>query len=189
MANENSVATTQIGSIDVIDLQLGTGDGPVVVNSYPMYDCMPTGITQGPGDNFLVGCADHDGESFPANEYIITNTTSGNIACVPPNTGIANAPANSNCVEISNVGGVDEIWYNPRPDNKYYLAARDMLPSAVMGVIDAGTNQWLYNMPTGSNAHSISVDPSDNHIFMPFQAGTICTTLQIDGCVGVIAQQ
>ena len=28
-----------------------------------------------------------------------------------------------------------------------------------MGVIDAKTNQWLYNMPTGSNAHSISVDP------------------------------
>jgi len=83
---------------------------------------------------------------------------------------------------------VDETWYNPG-DNKYYLAARDMLPLAVMGVIDAGTNQWLYNMPTGSNAHSISVDPSDNHAFVPLQAGAVCSTLNAAGCVGVAAEQ
>jgi hypothetical protein len=188
LTNENSVATTQIGSIDVIDLQLGTGNGPVVVNSFPVYDCMPTSIVPGPGDNLLVGCADHDGETFPANEYVISNTASGNVACVPPNTGIPNAPPNSNCLEITQVGGVDEIWYNPG-DNKYYLAARDMLPIAVMGVIDAKTNQWLYNMPTGSNAHSISVDPSTNHAFVPLQAGTVCSTLANAGCVGVAAEQ
>jgi len=170
LTNENSVATTNIGSVDVIDLQLGTGNGPVVVNSFVMLNCMPTSITQGPGDNFLVGCADHDGEAFPPNEYII-NGTSGAILAT-----------------INNVGGVDETWYNPG-DNKYYLAARDMLPSAVMGVIDAGTNQWLANLPTGSNAHSISVDPSTNHVFMPFQAGTICTTQSANGCIGVIAEQ
>lgn len=187
LANENSTSSTAVGSVDVIDLQLGTGNGPVVVNSFPVYDCMPTGITQGPGDNFLIGCADHDGESFPANEYIITNTAS-NIACTPQNSGVAGAVPNSNCVEINNVGGVDETWYNPG-DNKYYLAARDMLPSAVMGVIDAGTNQWLTSMPTGSNAHSISVDPSNNHVFLPFQAGTICATLTSAGCVGVVAEQ
>jgi hypothetical protein len=188
LTNSNSVATTQIGSLDAIDLQLGTGNGPVVVNSFPMYDCMPTGIVQGPGENFLVGCADHDGEAFPANEFVITNTKSGNVACVPPNSGIANAPANSNCTNITQVGGVDEVWYNPG-DNKYYLAARDMLPTAVMGVIDAGTNQWLYNMPTGSNAHSISVDPSTNHAFVPLQAGTVCSTLANAGCIGVAAEQ
>jgi hypothetical protein len=188
LTNQNSVANTVIGSIDAIDLQLGTGNGPVVVNSFPVYDCMPTSIVPGPGDNLLVGCADHDGETFPANEYVISNTASGNVACVPPNNGIPNAPANSNCLEITQVGGVDEIWYNPG-DNKYYLAARDMLPIAVMGVIDAGTNQWLYNMPTGSNAHSISVDPSTNHAFVPLQAGTVCSTLANAGCVGVAAEQ
>jgi hypothetical protein len=185
LTNGNSVATTQIGSLDAIQI---TADGPVVVNSFPMYDCMPTGISQGPGDNFLVGCADHDGQSFPGNEYIISNTTSGNINCVPANTGIPNAPQNTNCIEVTQVGGVDETWYNPG-DNRYYLAARDMLPVAVMGVIDAGTNQWLYNMPTGSNAHSISVDPSTNHAFVPLQAGTVCSTLNSAGCVGVAAEQ
>ncbi|MGO8795787.1 MAG: hypothetical protein ACLQLC_13270 [Candidatus Sulfotelmatobacter sp.] len=185
LTNENSVANTVIGSLDEIQI---TANGPVVVNSFPMYDCMPTSIVPGPGDNLLVGCADHDGQTFPANEYIISNTASGNVACVPPNSGIPNAPANSNCQEITQVGGVDEVWYNPG-DNKYYLAARDMLPTAVMGVIDAKTNQWLYNMPTGSNAHSISVDPNTNHAFVPLQAGTVCSTLASAGCVGVAAEQ
>jgi hypothetical protein len=170
LTNENSIATTNIGSVDVIDLQLGTGNGPVVVNSFVIPNCMPTGITQGPGNNFLVGCADHDGESFPPNEFIIDGTSGAILAT------------------INQVGGVDETWYNPG-DNRYYLAARDMLPNAVMGVIDAKTNLWLANMTTGSNAHSISVDPSTNHVFLPFQAGTICTSLTSAGCVGVVAEQ
>jgi len=135
-----------------------------------MLNCMPTSIAQGPGNNFLVVCADHDGEAFPSNEYVIDGS-SGQILAT-----------------INNVGGVDEIWYNPT-DNKYYLAARDMLPGPVMGVIDAGTNQWLTNIPVGTNAHSIAVEPSNNHVFMPQQAGAICGTIAGAGCIDVIAQQ
>ncbi|MGC1370657.1 MAG: hypothetical protein WA824_00840 [Candidatus Sulfotelmatobacter sp.] len=170
LTNENSVATTNIGSVDVIDLQTGTGNGPVVVNSFVMLNCMPTGITPGPGDNFLVGCADHDGERFPPNEYIISGTSGAILA------------------NITQVGGVDETWYNPT-DNRYYLAARDMPTGGMLGVIDAGTNQWLVNVTTGSNAHSVSVDPSNNHVFVPLQAGAGCKTLSANGCVGVYAQQ
>ncbi|HVI07846.1 MAG TPA: hypothetical protein VND65_06085 [Candidatus Binatia bacterium] len=188
LANENSVANINIGSIDVIDPRLtdttcgGVSCGPVVVDSLVMPNCMPTGVSHGPGNNFLVGCADHDGKSFPPNEYIITYTPGASIVCTSdPNTSV-------NCVPINNVGGVDETWYNPT-DNKYYLAARDMLPTAVMGVIDAKTNQWLENMQTGSNAHSISVDPKTNHAFVPLQSGAVCTTLNSYGCVGVAAEQ
>jgi hypothetical protein len=170
LTNENSIATTNIGGVDVIDLQLGTGNGPVVVNSFVMPNCMPTGIVQGPGNNFLVGCADHDGEAFPPNEYVIDGTSGAILAT------------------INQVGGVDETWYNPG-DNKYYLAARDMPSGPVMGVIDAKTNQWLENVPTNTNSHSIAVDPSTNHAFVPMQAGGICTTQSSNGCVGVIAEQ
>jgi hypothetical protein len=170
LTNENAIPITNIGTVDEIDPRIGNPNGPVVVNSFVMPNCMPTSVVQGPGNTFLVGCADHDGEAFPPNEYVIDGTSGAILA------------------EITNVGGVDETWYNPT-DNKYYLAARDMLPSAVMGVIDAGTNLWLYNMPTGSNAHSISVDPSTNHVFVPFQAGGICAPLTSYGCVGVVAQQ
>jgi hypothetical protein len=184
--NENSIATTNIGNIDVIDPQLGTGNGPVVVGSMVMPNCMPTSIVQGPGENFLVGCADHDGEAFPPNEYII-NLSGGFTAGTGYNVSCNTTPL-VNCIQINNVGGVDEIWYNPG-DNKYYLGARDMPNGPVMGVIDAKTNQWLANVTTNANSHSIAVDPSTNHAFVPMQSGGICTTQSSNGCVGVIAEQ
>jgi hypothetical protein len=187
-ANENSIAITNVGSIDEIDPQLtdtscgGVSCGPVVVNSYIMYNCMPTSIVPGPGNNFLVGCADHDGEAFPPNEYIINLTAGNAVAC----TG--NPATNVNCAQINNVGGVDEIWYNPG-DNNYYLAARDMPNGPVMGVINAGQNIWLENATTGANSHSIAVDPINNHAFVPLQAGGQCQTQSSNGCVGVYARQ
>ena len=171
VTNSNSaVATTAIGSIDEIDPRKGNPNGPVIVNSFPMPNCMPTSIVQGPGNNFLVGCADHDGETFPPNEYVIDGSSGTIIAT------------------ITNVGGVDETWYNPG-DNRYYLAARDMPNGPVMGVIDAKTNLWLQNVSTGSNSHSISVDSTNNHVFVPLQAGGQCTTQSSNGCVGVYAQR
>jgi hypothetical protein len=170
LPNSNSTGVLSVGSIDEIDPRPGNPNGPVVINSAPLLDCMPTSIVQGPGDNFLVGCADHDGEAFPANEIIINGTTLATIAV------------------INNVGGVDEIWYNPG-DNKYYVAARDMLPYPVMGVIDAETNLWLANLQVNTNAHSIAVDPKTNHVFMPQQAGTICGSIASAGCIDVIAEQ
>jgi hypothetical protein len=185
LTNANSTGVLNVGSVDVINPK--SPFGPVVINSYPVYDCMPTGVTPGPGDNFLVGCADHDGEAFPPNEYVITNTTSNKVSCTPANSGVANGPAMTNCVEVFNTGAVDETWYNPT-DNKYYLAGRDMSPPQ-MGVVDAGTNQFLVNFPVNTNAHSIAVDPKTNHVFMPQQAGAICGTQTSNGCIDVIAEQ
>ena len=168
--NPNSITITSIGSIDEIDPRLGNPNGPVVVNSFVMPNCMPTSVVQGPGNNFLVGCADHDGTAFPPNLYIIDGT-SGNIL-----------------VTINNVGGVDETWYNPG-DNRYYVAARDFPTGPVMGVIDAGTKLWLQNVNTNANSHSIAVDAGNNHAFVPLQSGGICTTQTSNGCVGVFAEQ
>lgn len=176
LTNGNSIGITNIGSVDEIDPRLtdtscgGVSCGPVVINSFVVPNCMPTSIVQGPGNNFLVGCADHDGQAFPPNEYVIDGTSGAILAT------------------INNVGGVDEIWYNPG-DNKYYLAARDMPNGPVMGVIDAKTNTWLTNVTTGANSHSIAVDPSTNHAFVPLQAGPNCTTQSANGCVGVYAEQ
>ena len=176
LANENSIGITNIGSIDEIDPRLtdtscgGVSCGPSVVNSFPLPNCMPTSVVHGPGNNFLVGCADHDGEAFPPNEYVIDGTSGAILATT------------------YNVGGVDETWYNPG-DNRYYLAARDMPTGPAMGVIDAKTNTWLENVPTGPNSHSISADPSNNHVFVPLQASPLCTTQSANGCIGVYAEQ
>jgi hypothetical protein len=183
VTNANATpASLLIGTVDIINPNLGSPNGPFVQNTIPMPNCMPSGIVQGPGNNFLVGCADHDGETFPVNEYIIDLSPGNNVVC----TG--DPKTSSHCVVITNVGGVDETWYNPG-DNRYYLAARDMPTGAAMGVIDAKTNTWLQNVGTGSNSHSISVDSSNNHVFVPLQAGPRCTTQSSNGCVGVYAQQ
>ncbi len=172
LVTNSSASATDLtyGTVDVINPNLGSANGPFVENSFRMPNCMPTSIVQGPGNNFLVGCGDHDGEAFPPNEYVIDGT-SGKILAT-----------------ITNVGGVDETWYNPG-DNRYYLAARDMPTGPVLGVIDAKTNKWLVNVPTNSNSHSIAVDSTNNHVFVPLQAGPQCTTQSANGCVAVYAQQ
>ncbi len=131
---------------------------------------MPTSVVQGPGNQFLVGCADHDGVAFPPNEYVMDGKTGAILAT------------------ITTVGGVDETAFNPG-DGNYYLAARDMPNGPVMGVIDSKSNTWLQNVPTGANSHSIAVDPGNNHVFVPLQAGPRCTTQSANGCIGVYARQ
>jgi hypothetical protein len=177
LTNGNATGDITVGSVDVIDpLHKITVGGvtkyvPAVVNSFPIYSCMPTGLNLGPGTDVLVGCADHDGRAFAPSSVIINGTT-GEVLTT-----------------INNVGFVDQTWYNPG-DNKYYLGARDMPTGPVLGVIDAGTRQWLQNVPTNGNAHSVAVDPKNNHIFVPLPSnGPNCESVQFDGCVGVYASQ
>jgi hypothetical protein len=178
LTNGNSTPDITVGSIDVIDplhqITLpggGTAFVPAVINSFPVFNCMPTSLNQGPGTDVFVGCADHDGRAFAPSSVIINGTT-GAILTV-----------------INNVGFVDETWYNPG-DNNYYTASRDMPTGPVLGVISAGTRQWLQNVPTNGNAHSVAVDPINNHIFVPLPSGgPNCETIAADGCVGVYAAQ
>ena len=177
LTNGNSTPDITVGSIDVIDpLHPITVGGaakfvPVVINSFPIPNCMPTSINVGPGTDVFVGCADHDGRAFAPSSVIINGTT-GAILKV-----------------INDVGFVDQTWYNPG-DNNYYTASRDMPTGPVLGVINAGTRQWLINVPTNGNAHSVAVDPKNNHIFVPLPSGgPNCETIAADGCVGVYASQ
>jgi hypothetical protein len=177
LTNSNTTSDITVGSVDVIDplhpITVGgvTKYVPVIVNSYPIYSCMPTGLNLGPGTDVLVGCADHDGRAFAPSTVIINGSTGEVVA------------------NINNVGFVDETWYNPG-DNNYYLAARDMPSGPVLGVINAGSRLWLQNVPTNGNAHSVAADPINNHIFVPLPSGgTNCETIAADGCVGVYAAE
>jgi hypothetical protein len=178
MTNGNSTPDITVGSVDVIDplhpvtVGASTKFVPVVVNSFPIPMCMPTSVSVGPGTDVLVGCADHDGRAFSPNTVIINGTT-GQILTT-----------------INFVGAVDQTWYNPG-DNKYYLAARDMPTGPVLGVIDAAKRQWLQNVPTNGNAHSVATDPINNHTYVPLPSGSSanCISAASDGCVGVYASQ
>jgi len=175
LTNGNASSDITYGTVDEID-PFHTFEGgpplgvPAVINSFVVPSCMPSGIAMGPGTDFLVTCAGHDGRQFAPTTYIINGTTGAIVST------------------INFVGGVDQGWFNPG-DGRYYLAARDMLPGPVLGVIDARKRQWLQNVPTNGNAHSVAADPINNHVFVPLPAGGNCQSQAPDGCVGVYASE
>lgn len=175
LTNGNASSDITLGTVDEIDPFHTFAGGPAlgvpaVINVFPMPSCMPSGIAMGPGTDAIVTCAGHDGRQFAPTTYIINGTTGAIITT------------------INNVGGVDQGWFNPG-DGRYYEAARDMPTGPVLGVIDARSRQWLQNVPTNGNAHSVAADAVFNKIYVPLPAGGNCQSQAIDGCVGVYARQ
>ena len=80
--------------------------------------------------------------------------------------------------DFSNVGGSDEVWYNPG-DNRYYLASS---PSQNLGIIDAGSLTMVANVQSGVGAHSVAADLASNHIFVPISAPDPACP---NGCIAV----
>ncbi len=136
-----------------------------VVNHFPVSECQPAGLAQGPFDHALVGCADHNSVGFPP-KLIVLNLRNGGI--------LAN---------ITQVGGVDEVWYNAG-DRRFYAAARNNPSGPVLGVINAVNDTWLQNVPTNPNAHSVAADRKNNHVFVPLPPPPAGSTAP-DRCVEV----
>ncbi len=138
------VATPQIGP-DPLDggLVVINPDTQSIERVFPVRNCKPHGLALGPHQHILLGC------NVAANS-IVMDARDGSIVAT-----------------ITQVGGSDQVWFNPG-DGRYYLAANRMAGGAVLGVIDAETNTWITNIRTGDNAHSVAVDRINNHIFLPF---------------------
>ncbi|PYS52443.1 MAG: hypothetical protein DMG13_16175 [Acidobacteria bacterium] len=70
---------------------------------------------------------------------------------------------------INQVGGGDEVWYNPG-DGRFYVTGADTSTAPVqsLGVIDAETSTWLQNLPDvrGKNPAAFA---ETNHIFTAVQ--------------------
>lgn len=126
---------------------------------YPVAGCQPNGIALGPHQHLLLGCS--------------------------VGTTIISAKDGSIVAQISQVGGSDEVWFNPGED-LYYVAANHNPGGPVLGVIDAETNHWLQNVQTFGNAHSVAANPRNNRVFVPFTAVTPSPCP--NGCVGVYAE-
>ena len=160
------------GAVAVLD----PVSGEVQQVFYGLNNCQPSGMAQGPRENVLVGCDPGfpapDPTLFPARTYVINGRTGAIVA------------------DITQVGGEDEVWYNPG-DGHYYTGSRDFFtnPAAtaatpVLGVIDAYSNQWIENVPTGKDAHSVAANPVNNHIFVPLEdPNPLCGNFA--GCVEV----
>jgi hypothetical protein len=115
--------------------------------------CFPHGLALGPRQNLLLGCSG-DGPTGTQMIAIIMKATNGNILKT-----------------FSQLGGSDEVWYNPG-DNKYYLAMSSWTssgktgtgnPTPSLGVIDAGSRdrgseapEWIQNILTTRTSHVVA---------------------------------
>ena len=144
------------GEIDKIDPKTMK-----VVAIYAVTDCQPAGLVLGPSEHLLLGCS---GDAIAAGaraQTIIMDAVDGYILAT-----------------LTQIGGSDQVAYNPG-DNRFYLAARLMTSTGmkggattpVLGVIDAGTNEWVANLTTGAGAHSVAVDPGNNRVYVPIPSG------------------
>ena len=129
----------------------------LVEKVYDVGSCGPAGIALGPNQHLLLGCAQQP-------SVVIKAKTGAIVATIPQ------------------VGGSDEVWYNPG-ENRYYLAARNNPGGPVLGVVDAATNLWIQNVATATNSHSVAANQRTNDVFVPLTASP--TSPCPAGCIGV----
>jgi hypothetical protein len=120
-----------------------------VVASYPVSECQPAGLTVGPDEQLCIGCS-------------AAAVTAG----FAPRTLVMDLRTGSILATVLQAGGSDEVWYNSG-DGNYYLAAAGMTGGPVLGVINADGLEWIENVPTGANAHSVAADWRTNRVFVP----------------------
>ncbi len=164
--NSFVVSATSVGSDETKGAVavLNPDTGAVVRVIGGLDGCMPSTLAEGPGANVIVGCD----PGFPAPDPVVFS----------PKTYIVNAATGTIAATIREVGGADFVAYNLR-DNRYYTASRDFFTSAaqaaatpVLGIINAGTNQWIANIPSAPNAHSVAVNPLTNTVYVPLPNGS-----------------
>lgn len=147
-----------VGGLAVVDPAKRTLVSMILVDG-----CQPAGNAHGPGTQLLLGCkAGSPASKMPA-QSLIVDVATGKVVKT-----------------INQVGGSDEVWYNPG-NQTYYLAARDNPGGPVLGMIDAAKNEWVANIPTAKNSHSVSAVPASNQIYVPMLPNDSCK----NGCVAV----
>lgn len=145
-------STNPGGEVDVVDPK-----SMKTLQVYPLpNNYLPHGMALGPNQQLLLVQSPDGLKANGRAQTIVMNATNGEIVATIPQ-----------------VGGGDEVWYNPG-DNRYYIGANQMTADgsssapevSVVGVVDAASNLWIENIPTGS-ASSLAADPSNNHLFVP----------------------
>jgi DNA-binding beta-propeller fold protein YncE len=133
----------------------------------PIDECNPLGLAQGPGTKVIVGC----GAGSKTRTPDLPN----------PITVIIDVATEKVVKVIHELGGQDEVWYNPTT-RQYYTASRDLPSGPVLGVINADTDTFVESIATGENAHSVAADSKNNAIFVPLTAPNPACA---NGCIGV----
>jgi hypothetical protein len=138
------------GGISVIDPSSRS-----VTATYPVSNCSPAGLALGPRNEAAIGCS----ASFGTSPNVITQSLIINIK-----TGSVDAT-------IPQIGGSDEVWYDPGTRHYYFAARADTDNTGkitpALGTVDAKSNVFDGNTPTSTSAHSVAADRYSHHVFVP----------------------
>ena len=133
--------------------------------------------------------------------FVIERLAPEHFAATPRDRAIARSDLNMTAATghvrktVTGISGNDEVWFN-RGDGRYYLAARNQPGGPVLGVVDARRGVLLQAVPTvnqasvpsaspqAGTAHSVAVDPTNNHAFVPLPANNVFPEC-LNGCVAV----
>ncbi len=153
---------------------------------FPVKNCQPAGLSLGPRQDLLLGCSvvfDTAGNPW----------TAAGATTAAPSQMIMDAKTGKIDSVVKGVGGSDEVWFN-EGDGRYYTASRNNPGAPVLGVIDAEDQRLVqvvptFNTPASSppprgTAHSVAVDPHNNHALMPLPANNVFPNC-LDGCIAV----
>lgn len=137
-----------------------------VVGAYPVTGCSPGGLAiDTASQQMLLGCS---GDAMAGD-------TVGGVTYHPnPAVSVIMSARDGQITgTFDQVGGSDEVWFDPASRN-WYLGASSMTsnggstgyPTPVLGVLGAGAG-WLGNFPTAASAHSVAANPVNRQVFVP----------------------
>lgn len=138
-----------------------------VTHTFPVPACSPAGLAINvQRQQMLLGCS---GDAM-AGDSVNGVTYGGN----PAVSYIMSARTGRIVARFPQVGGSDEVWYNPSTA-QYYLGANGMTsnglssgyPTPVLGIISSNGNRWLGNFPTAASAHSVAASAANGQVFVP----------------------
>src|SRR6266446_2585391 len=143
--------------------------------TFPVRLCQPAGLSLGPRQDLLLGCS------------VVFDTAGKAWSASDPNTA-----APTQMIMDAKTGKIDSAV---KGDGRYYTASRNNPGGPVLGVIDAEDQTLIQVVPTFNTpstsppprgtAHSVAVNPHNNHAFVPLPANKILTSICTNGCVAV----
>ena len=136
------------GGILVIDPKSGKLERTVEVAN-----CRPQGFDGGAGTNAILGCnAGSKGSKIPHQTSVWDFKTEKVVATT------------------DKIGGADMAAYSKKL-GLYITGSREAPGGPALGLIDAKTNAWIANVPAAPNPHSVAVNDSNGHVYVPSAKG------------------
>ena len=129
------------GEVDLVNPKTFTIDKQLAT-----VNCRPTGAALGQSETLFLGCS----AVSPPQQIITIDATSG-----------------AQRVAIGNIGGCNEVWYNPTA-NRFYAACATNIGGPIV-VVANGNGNYVTSFGTSAGADSLAVDPATENIYVPTQ--------------------